>query len=288
MTTPDYRIRTATPDEVALAVDWAAAEGWNPGHSDTACYGGIDAGGFLVGELAGEVIATISAVRYGGGFGFIGFYIVRPDKRGQGYGWPLWQAAMTQLEGRVIGLDGVVEQQENYKKSGFRLAHRNIRYEGRTKGATKDDPVNEDAHIRPLTEIPFDQLADYDRPFFPEARPDFLRAWIAQPDTTSLGLMRGGILAGYGVCRPCQSGYKIGPLHAEDVEAAESLLAALTSWLPAGTAFYLDVPETNVAAAALVERHEMTVYFETARMYAGPAPALPLDRVFGVTSFEVG
>ena len=31
---------------------------------------------------------------------------------------------------RVIGLDGVVAQQENYRKSGFELAYANIRYGG--------------------------------------------------------------------------------------------------------------------------------------------------------------
>jgi len=38
------------------------------------------------------------------------------------------------LEGRNIGLDGVVSQQDNYKKSGFKLAYRNIRHEGRGGG----------------------------------------------------------------------------------------------------------------------------------------------------------
>jgi len=32
----------------------------------------------------------------------------------------------------------------------------------------------------------------------------------------------------------------------------------------------------------------MKPVFETARMYTGCAPALPLARAFGVTSFELG
>jgi hypothetical protein len=32
----------------------------------------------------------------------------------------------------------------------------------------------------------------------------------------------------------------------------------------------------------------MTVVFETARMYTGEAPRLPLDGIFGVTTFELG
>ena len=42
------------------------------------------------------------------------------------------------------------------------------------------------------------------------------------------------------------------------------------------------------AARLLVERHGMTPVFETARMYTGTAPTLPLERIFGVTSFELG
>lgn len=288
MTDNAYTIRTATPQDVALAVDWAAAEGWNPGLSDAPCYGGIDAGGFLVGELDGEVIATISAIRYGKGFGFIGFYIVRPDKRGQGYGWQLWQAGMDQLKGRVIGLDGVVAQQDNYRKSGFELAYRNIRYKGHGGDACPECPSDFDRNIRPLADIPFDEFAAFDRPFFPEARPDFLRAWIAQPEVTARALVRNGKLAGYGVCRPCREGYKIGPLYAEDAKGAESLFAALTATVPTGAPYYLDTPETNPAAVSLAKRHGMTLSFETARMYAGQAPDLPVDRLFGVTSFEVG
>jgi hypothetical protein len=32
----------------------------------------------------------------------------------------------------------------------------------------------------------------------------------------------------------------------------------------------------------------MTAMFETARMYTGEAPTLALDRLYGVTSFEIG
>jgi hypothetical protein len=56
--------------------------------------------------------------------------IVKPDLRGRGYGLRIWQAGMKRLGSRVIGLDGVTTQQDNYQKSGFVLAHRNIRFGG--------------------------------------------------------------------------------------------------------------------------------------------------------------
>ena len=90
----DLRIRAMAPDEIAVAADWAAAEGWNPGRADAACFATVDAGGFLIGELDGAPAATISCVNYDGRFAFLGFYIVRPELRGRGYGLRIWNAAV--------------------------------------------------------------------------------------------------------------------------------------------------------------------------------------------------
>src|SRR5499426_4685816 len=126
----DLRIRVMRPQEIALAADWAAAEGWNPGLADAACFATVDPEGFLIGELDGAPAATISCVNYDERFAFLGFYIVRGDLRGRGYGLRMWNAAIAHAGPRAIGLDGVVAQQENYKRSGFRLAYANVRYGG--------------------------------------------------------------------------------------------------------------------------------------------------------------
>ena len=86
---------------------------------------------FLLGFWEGEPVAAISVVRYDDHFAFLGFYIVKPEMRGRGLGWKIWTAGLAHAGARTIGLDGVVAQQENYRKSGFELAHRNIRYGGR-------------------------------------------------------------------------------------------------------------------------------------------------------------
>ena len=79
-------IRAASAAEFAVAVEWAAAEGWNPGLDDLAAFHATDPGGFFLGWLDGEPVSSISVVRYGAGFGFLGFYIVRPEQRGTGAG----------------------------------------------------------------------------------------------------------------------------------------------------------------------------------------------------------
>ena len=53
---------------------------------------------------------------------------MKPEFRGLGLGTKIWQHALNYSAGAACGLDGVVEQQANYVKSGFKLESRNIRY----------------------------------------------------------------------------------------------------------------------------------------------------------------
>jgi len=284
-----YTTRQLTLAELQTAIDWAAAEGWNPGVQDANCFYAADPSGFWGGFLDGELIATLGAVKYGQGFGFIGLYLVKPGYRGQHYGIALWRAGMASLQGRTVGLDGVPAQQANYGRSGFVLAHNNIRFAGQAAGPTV---AAADAGVVPLAGVPAGLVWAYDRPFFPEDRRQFLRHWISQPGAHALGVLRpGGLasgLAGYGVVRPCLSGYKIGPLLADDAAVARRLYLALVARVPAGAPVFLDVPALNPAALALAQHQGLQPVFETARMYTGVAPRLPLARLFGITSFELG
>jgi ribosomal protein S18 acetylase RimI-like enzyme len=285
-------IRTMNRAELDIAISWAAAAGWNPGLYDSDCFYTADPDGFLIGFLNDEPIATISAVKYGQSFGFIGFYIVKPEYRGQGFGMQIWSAALESLKsqnsGRNIGLDGVLAQQNNYRKSGFQLAYRNIRYQGSADGDFVAETPLADISLVPLTTLPFETIAAYDRPFFPSDRTQFLQCWIHQPESEAWGILQNGKLAGYGVLRVCQTGYKIGPLFADNAQLAESLFLALQAKAQVGTPIYWDIPEINPAAVRLAEQFGMQVVFETARMYTGASPELPFDRLFGVTTFELG
>ncbi|WGS22342.1 MULTISPECIES: GNAT family N-acetyltransferase [unclassified Bradyrhizobium] len=278
----DFTIRHMRPNEIALAVDWAAAEGWNPGLADASCFAAEDPEGFFIGELDGRPAAVVSCVNYGARFAFLGFYIVRPDLRGRGLGLKIWNAAMAHAHPRVIGLDGVVAQQANYRKSGFELAYANVRYGGSVAAppAPNDD-------IIALTDVPAALIEAEDATVFPAPRPAFLRAWINAPAHVGRALMRDGKLAGWGVIRPCRTGRKIGPLVANDRASAEAVLSALLASTGGGEIF-LDVPAVNRDAVALAQGLGLSPVFETARMYTDAIPPLRIDRVFGVTTFELG
>ncbi|MGX9962637.1 GNAT family N-acetyltransferase [Roseomonas sp. F4] len=276
------RLITLDAAQAATAVEWAAAEGWNPGLSDLPCFLTQDPGLFLAMEEDGALLSLISATRYGADFGFIGFYIARPELRGQGHGMAVWRAAMARLEGRLVGLDGVVAQQANYRKSGFSLAWNNIRF----GGVPKRTPAPTSG-IVPARDVPFAALAALDRSVFPADREAYLRAWIAQPGHVALAHVTDGSVTGFGVIRPAREGHKFGPLVAETPQVAQALAAALLAAVPEGPVF-LDVPEPHRAAVALAESLGLTPGFATARMYTGPAPAMRAERLFGVMSFELG
>ncbi|TWB92101.1 acetyltransferase (GNAT) family protein [Bradyrhizobium macuxiense] len=278
----DLTIRHMRSDEIPLAVDWAAAEGWNPGLADAPCFAAEDPQGFFIGELDGEPAAVISCVNYGTQFSFLGFYIVRPDLRGRGYGLKIWNAAIAHARPRVIGLDGVVAQQANYRKSGFALAYANVRY-----GGTVAAPPALGTDVVALTDVPMALIEADDATVFPAPRPAFLRAWINTPGHIGRALLRDGRLAGWAVIRPCRTGRKIGPLIADDRTGAEAIVAALLASAGGGDIF-LDVPAINRDAVALAQGLGLSPVFETARMYTGAIKPLRIDRVFGVTTFELG
>ena len=117
------QIRTLSSDEVKLAVVWAAAEGWNPGQFDAECFYAADPQGFIGAFIDDELVGTISAVRYGDDFSFLGFYIVAPQFRGRGIGTALWAAAMERVSGSAVGLDGAAFLTEPVRSPQVRRAN---------------------------------------------------------------------------------------------------------------------------------------------------------------------
>jgi len=280
----DYQIRVMTRADLERTLAWAEAEGWNPGLDDARVFHAADPLGFFMGWQGAEPAAAIAVVNYDAGFGFLGLYIARAEFRGQGLGMALWREALRRRPAKLIGLDGVVAQQANYARSGFRLAYPNIRFGGRapisgaSAGAVK---------LVAAREVPFDLLAAYDRRGFPAPRPGFLSLWLDPAHGAALAAIADGRVCGLGAVRACRKGFKIGPLFADDEGIADALFLALAA--RAGDApLFLDVPEPNKAALRLAKRYGFALVFETARMYTGDAPDIDLARIFGVTTFELG
>jgi GNAT superfamily N-acetyltransferase len=287
----ELKIRNMTRSEVDMLIEWAAREGWNPGLHDADAFWATDPGAFIAAEYDSKLIGGGAITAYNGIFGFMGFFIVRPEYRNRGFGNTLWHVRRDRLLARLhpeatIGLDGVFEMQEYYARGGFVFSHRNMRF--RTEIPEHYSvPQEGNGTIVPLSSIPFDQIQQYDRSCFPASRTAFLRTWTNLPDSLALCRRLNGKLAGYGVVRRCREGCKIGPLFADNALSARALYTRLAAFA-AGGPLYLDAPENNPAAIELAHQHRMTEVFGCARMYLGPPPQLVHTRVFGVTTFELG
>lgn len=279
-----FTIRPMRLEELQTHMSWAALEGWNPGYHDAVAFHAQDPQGFFLGELDGEPIGMVAGVRYGEEFGFIGLYIVREPWRGRGFGMQLWQAAMAHLQGRTVGLDGVIHRQADYARNGFQLAWRNQRFQGDTPRAT----LSMQPEIHPLNEWEWEQVLAFDAKHFGTLRAHFLQAWLSQPGVMALGHGTAGQVDAFVVARPCGMGHKIGPLFAPSPMIARALLWSIMSQLPRSSVFQVDIPAQHLQARALLEGMGMRPVFETLRMYRGRPPAMPLDKIYGITSFELG
>jgi ribosomal protein S18 acetylase RimI-like enzyme len=279
----DRRQIAITPmsrQEVDVAVDWARQEGWNPGIHDAECFYSTDMTGFYATRLKGEIVGTISIVKYPQDFAFVGFIIVRPDLRGKGIGTLMYHFMQDSSKGFTAGLDGVLQMQATYERLGFKFAHKNIRYAGTAKGKLSPNCVL-------IREADFEAVVDFDAKHFFTARPAFLRCWLYQKDAHAYMVQNQvGEICGYGVIRKCFVGHKVGPLFADTHEAAAALLDSLMSTV-VGQEVFLDVPEPNTSAVTLAEKLGMKPVFSTVRMYTKQAPNLPLENIYGITSFEL-
>lgn len=265
--------------DLDVAMQWASREGWNPGLHDANVFYSADPSGFFAGFVSGVPVACISAFAYGNSFGFLGLYIVKPEFRGKGYGIRIWEKALKHLGVRNVGLDGVVARQADYEKYGFRFAYRNLRFAGIIAPANSSNVVD-------LKDIEIREIVEYDSRMFPARHDDFVSRWVSQKGSKALGYPSGDRLAGYGVVRPCVTGFKVWPLFADNSEIAQELLSGLAGRVDGE--IFIDVPEPNQQATDLVEKSGMKKVFETSRMYNKRTPDLPIDRIYGVTTLELG
>lgn len=282
------QIRKMTETEEQTLLEWAAAEGWNPGLNDAACFWNLDPDGFLAMERNGEMVGGGAVIRHNDNFGFMGLFIVHPDHRGQQLGRQLWMARRDHLLSRLkpdgtIGLDGVDAMVSFYEQGGFRAVTRHRRFELTTAGAFTETA----SEVTELHHVDFDEVRRADLGCFPGDRSSFLKSWVEQPGAVSLGFRDAAGLRGYGVMRPCLSGWKIGPLFAADFSVANGLFQAFCRQTN-GQPVYLDAPDNNPDALRLCGTHGMAEVFGCTRMYLGRAPDLAHERIYGVTTLEVG
>ncbi|KAG0354728.1 hypothetical protein BGZ54_001493, partial [Gamsiella multidivaricata] len=273
-----------------------------------------------------EIVSIVSLIRYGKDQAWLGFYIVLPRHRGKGYGMATFQKALEHAghDRQSIGLDGVLAQVENYKKSGFtNVAWRNERRHGSAKDLVENlerDLAEKVARggvpgLVHLSDdlVDWDQVQALEQRYAGLKRPEFIKEW-AQFHTFNPELHRFGVavlstdgtvdeksgkpkILGFGCVRPAETSYRVGPLYASTPEVAKLLLVKLgvevvqaerQSPYHVPLQFDVDVPTSNEEAVKLFDGLDWKDTFPSLRMWRGKIPEHDVNGIFAVATLEVG
>lgn len=286
MNIDELSIRPLDSAGTRTLLTWAAEEGWNPGPNDADVFWTTDPEGFMGIYKDDELIGGGSIVSYNGEFGFMGLFIVKPEYRSKGIGSKLWfkrrDTLLSRLkEGAAIGMDGVVDMQPFYTKGGFKIAFRDERYSRAGEAFDMDD------HISPIADVNMKAILSYDKECFGFDRSQFMKPWLQLEGTQTFKYMYGEKLQGFAVVRKLIKGYKVCPLFADNATIAEALYKACLN-AAKGANLLMDIPVTNTEAVELVKRYDAAYVSECARMYYGTPPDVPVHKIFGITTFELG
>ena len=273
----DLKFQKLNLDGVKTLVEWAEAEGWNPGQYDAEVYYQTDPDGFYGYFHNEDMIGGGSIVSYNKEFGFMGFFIVKPEYRSHGIGRKLWYQRRDTLlsrlnKGASIGMDGVIAMQPFYKKGGFEILFRDERFE---KMGMKFEI---DKNISPISDNDFNSIFAYDKQCFGFSRPQFLKPWLNLPGNKTFKYIENEKLKGFAI---------VCPLFADNEMIAEELYKACLNSV-VDKPLYFDIPVINKGAVNIIKKYDAEYVFECARMYHGKSPNIEINKVFGITTFELG
>lgn len=276
-------IRNIQLSEMNFPIQLNSLEDRNPGLFDAEYFYRTDPGGFFAAFLDEKPAGCISAVSYGKNYGFIGMHIVLKEFALSPVRDELLKAAMKKLEGRNIGINCLPSQKEYYESFGFKFAHRIYTFEGLSH---RNFNVPYDV-VSPYL-FPFPLLHQFDKKCFPYDRKAFIQFWLSQPKSLIQAVVNDNKYSGYGLFRPCETGYSISPLFSDDCVTAEKILSSLIYYMEPDQPFYMDIPEPNDNALGLADRMEMKKAGESLRMYSISEPDIQLNNIYSFTSSVLG
>ena len=286
MNLENINLKKLNKSDLNSLIKWASDEGWNPGKSDAEVFWNTDPDGFYGFFYNEKLIAAGAIISYNKEYGFMGLFIVHKEYRNKGIGRKLWHLRRDLLINRLqtnapIGMDGVLAMQSFYSKGGFNIAFRDERYEFNSK------TIPFSTHVSLINKEDFENIIEYDTPHFGCQRSLFLKNWLQMPESRAVKYTENNSILGYAVIRKAETGYKIGPLFANNPKIAEELFKSCLSIAPNYSVF-LDIPTTNQNAVSLVKKYKGKYVFECARMYYGEMPKTDITTIYGITTFELG
>ena len=244
----DLTYREATRDDLRGIAALRATEGWGAhewaleaviGRPNARCVVAIDAHGELAGVGSGIVYGPL---------GFIGNMIVAEGHRRRGVGSAILTAVTEYLEAagcRRLELNATTTGRPLYELHGFASTGRSATAQVPRAALTAGTASVE---TRPATAKDLPSIVAYDRPRFGGDRAELLEMLTALPGTSMLLGERDRLLVGFAWVRPQDP--RIGPMVADDPDAARDLLAVAVGMTSGLDTIRLNLPPGNRPGAA--------------------------------------
>ena len=185
-----------------------------------------------------EGVGCIVPFIFDNGTGWVGFFCVKEEFQGRGWGAALFKKALETFEKagtRMVGLDAVEAQVGTYERRGFKATDR-VKLMVRKSVAEKvlgggfEHVETDGERLVPLEDVPSDVLVknDLDITGFQRGKTWSKQALFeSRDDAWGLALVSHhtkDTLDGWILVRSCEEGFRIGPLYANDRKEAAFLL----------------------------------------------------------------
>jgi len=175
----------------------------------------------LVLERDGAVLGTAALFPYGETHATVGMIIVAKAAQGRGYGTRLMQALLAEAGPRSILLNSTAAGRALYERYGFVPVGTLLQHQG--PYAARAVPVT-DGRVRAMTPADCDDVLRLDRAATGLDRRPLVERLVAAGE--GLVLLRDGKPAAYAITRLFGRGHVIGPVVAETVPEARTLIEA--------------------------------------------------------------
>lgn len=272
------RFRKMEFTDIPAGVQLCRSAGWNQLPRDWEFFLTRDPEGSVVCEDdQGAVIGTVTTIRYDGRFAWIGMVLVDPLHRRKGIGRRLLEEAGLLLTNeRCVKLDATPAGREVYTKLGYK-----DEYNLNRMVAHKIDhrQLNSRHAVIPFTTNDLARIKAFDKKVFGADRVPLLSWLLAGSPTLAFKVEEGNNVSGYCFGRQGVEYTHIGPVVADSLMVAQSLVSAALK-LCKNKSVIMDVPDHDEVWRRWLASVGFTLLRPFVRMYAGDNryPGIPANQ----------
>jgi GNAT superfamily N-acetyltransferase len=252
-------------EDIPAGLRLCRASGWNQLEADWSLFLELSPAGCRVAEKNGEVVGTITALRYQDRFSWVGMMLVDPQERRLGIGTRLLHEGLALLGDEVcVRLDATPAGRQLYKQHGFVDEHLISRFTG-SADTTQIVPVTGKA--RRMREEDLPAVVEQDRIIFGADRESILRSLFARSPEYAW-VAGASKIEGYCFGRPGFLYQQLGPIvGTDDIIAGDLVSQCLVG--NSGRHFSIDAPHRCASWLHWLKSNGFVEERSFVRMYRG-------------------